>query len=208
MKDPRYERLGELILDHSLELKAGQILRIEAETVAAPLLRPLHRAAIQRGAHPYTALQLPGIAELLVAEGSDEQIDFVAPVELREMDRIDAALTIWSEANTRAFSRADPDRRRRRLAADRALALRRRDRISRGELRWCGTLCPTNAHAQDAEMSLDDYEDFVFRACHVLDEDPVGHWSRVAEALGARADELAAVRELRIVGEDTDLTAV
>jgi aminopeptidase len=208
MKDPRYERLGELVLDHSLELKAGQILRIEAESVAAPLLRPLHRAAIQRGAHAYAAVQLPGLKELLVAEGSDEQLDFVSPVELREMDRIDAALTIWSETNTRSFSRADPERRRRQLTSDRALAVRRRDRISGGDLRWCGTLCPTNAHAQEAEMSLDEYEDFVFRACHVLDDDPVGHWRRVAEELGARADELAGVRELRIVGEDTDLTAV
>jgi aminopeptidase len=208
MKDPRYDRLAELILDHSLELKAGQVLRIESEAVAAPLIIPLHRAAVARGAHPYATVNLPGLKELLVAEGSDEQLAFVSPVELREMDVIDAALTIWSETNTRSFSRADPDRRGRRLVADRALALRRRDRIASGNLRWCGTLCPTNGHAQDAEMSLSDYEDFVFRSCHVFDDDPVGHWRRVAEQLGARANELAGVRELRVVGEDTDLTAV
>jgi aminopeptidase len=208
MKDPRYERLAELVLDHSLELKPRQILRIEAESVAAPLLRPLHRAAIQRGAHAYAAVHLPGLKELLVAEASDDQLDFVSPIELREMDGIDAAITIWSEANTRSFSRADPNRRRRHLAADRALAVRRRDRISKGELRWCGTLCPTNAHAQDADMSLEDYEEFVFRACHVLDDDPIGHWRRAAEELRARADDLAGVRELRIVGEDTELTAI
>jgi aminopeptidase len=57
-------------------------------------------------------------------------------------------------------------------------------------------------------MSLEDYEEFVFRACHVLDDDPIGHWRGVAADLGARADELGRVRELRIVGEDTDLTAV
>jgi aminopeptidase len=206
MKDPRYERLAELVLDHSVELKPGQVLRIESEAVAAPLLLPLHRAAIQRGSHAYAVVHLPGLKELLVAQGSDDQLDFVSPIELREMDAIDAAITVWSEANTRSFSRSDPDRRGRRLAADRALALRRRDRISRGELRWCGTLCPTDAHAQDAHMSLEDYEDFVFRACHVTDDDPVGHWRRIAEQLGARADELARIRELRIVGEDTDLT--
>ena len=57
-------------------------------------------------------------------------------------------------------------------------------------------------------MSLEDYEDFVFRACHVLDDDPVEHWRQVGERLQARAEELSSVRELRIVGEDTDLTAV
>ena len=208
MRDLRYDRLAELVLDHSLGLKAGEVLRIEAEAVAAPLILPLHREAIKRGAHAYTALDLAGLNELLVAHGSDEQLEFVSPIELREMDTIDAAISIWSETNTRSFSRADPDRRQRQLAAQRQVAIRRRDRVTRGELRWCGTLCPTNAHAQDAEMSLDDYEDFVFRACHVLDDDPVGHWRRIGEQLQARAAELGSVRELHIVGDGTDLTVL
>jgi aminopeptidase len=208
MKDPRYERLAELLLDHSLELKPGQVLRIEGPAVAAPLIVPLHRHALERGAHPYAAVDLSGLTELLVNRGSDEQLDFVSPLALREVDAIDAAITILSQANTRSFSQADPERRQRRLAADRQVSIRRRDRAARGELRWCGTLAPTNAHAQDADMSLDEYEEFVFRACHVLDEDPVGHWEGVAARLGARAAELGAVRELRIVGEDTELTVV
>jgi aminopeptidase len=208
VRDLRYDRLAELVLDHSLGLKAGEVLRIEAEAVAAPLILPLHREAIKRGAHAYTALDLAGLNELLVAHGSDEQLEFVSPIELREMDTIDAAISIWSETNTRSFSRADPDRRQRQLAAQRQVAIRRRDRVTRGELRWCGTLCPTNAHAQDAEMSLDDYEDFVFRACHVLDDDPVGHWRRIGEQLQARAAELGSVRELHIAGDGTDLTVL
>jgi aminopeptidase len=168
----------------------------------------LHRAAIERGAHAYAEVELGGLKELLVEHGSDEQLEFVSPIALREMDAIDALITVWSETNTRSFSRADPDRRQRQVAAERQVAIRRRDRIAKGELRWCGTLCPTEAHAQDAEMSLEDYEDFVFRACHIHDEDPVGHWARIGEELQARASELDSVRELRIVGEDTDLTAV
>jgi aminopeptidase len=206
VSDPRYDRLAELVLDHSLALRTGQVLRIEADAVAAPLVMPLHREATKRGAHAYTALDLSGMTELLVAHGTDEQLDFVSPIEVREMDRIDAAITIWSETNTRSFSRADPERRQRQLAAQRQTAVRRRDRVSRGEMRWCGTLCPTNAHAQDAEMSLGDYEDFVFRACHVLDEDPVGHWRRIGEQLQGRAAELGSVRELHIAGDGTDLT--
>src|SRR5438874_356561 len=145
MMDPRYERLAEVVLDHSLALKPGQVLRIEAEAVAAPLFLPLHREAIKRGAHAYAAIDLGGLKELLVAHGSEDQLSFVSPIALREMDTIDAAITIWSETNTRSFSRADAERRKRQLAADQQLAMRRRDRISRGEIRWCGTLCPTDA---------------------------------------------------------------
>jgi len=208
MSDPRYDRLAELVLDHSLRLRPGEVLRIDAAVVASPLVLPLHREAIKRGAHAYAALDLDGLKELLVEHGSDEQLEFVSPIELREMDAIDASITIWSEENTRSFSRVDTERRQRQLAAQRQVAIRRRDRIARGEHRWCGTLSPTEGHAQDADMSLREYEDFVFRACHVLDDDPVGHWRRVGEVLQARAEELGSVRELRILGEDTDLTVV
>jgi aminopeptidase len=197
------------VLDHSLRLQAGEVLRIEGDAAAAaPLVLPLHREAIKRGAHAYAALDLGGLKELLVAHGSDEQLDFVSPMELREMDAIDASITIWSESNTRSFTRADTDRRQRQLTAQRQVAIRRRDRIASGEHRWCGTLSPTEGNAQDADMSLEDYEDFVFRACHVLDDDPVDHWRQVGERLQARAEELSSARELRIVGEDTDLTVV
>src|SRR5512133_1733622 len=208
MRDPRYDALAALVLDHSLRLEAGKVLRIDADTVAAPLVLALHREAIKRGHHAYAALELSGLKEILVARGSDEQLDFVSPMALREMDALDASITIWSETNTRSFSRADTDRRQRQLAAERQVAMRRRDRIAHGEHRWCGTLCPTEAHAQDAAMSLGEYEEFYFRACHVHDEDPVGHWARVGETLQARAGELESVRGLRIVGEDTDLTVV
>jgi aminopeptidase len=209
VRDPRYDALAELVLDHSLRLQPGQVLRIEGDAVAgAPLVVPLHREAIKRGAHAYASLDLGSLKEILVAQGSDEQLDFVSPMELREIDAIDASITVWSESNTRSFTRADPDRRQRQLTAQRQFSIRRRDRITRGEHRWCGTLCPTEGHAQDADMSLEDYEDFVFRACHVLDDDPVDHWRQVGERLQARADELDSVHELRIVGEDTDLTVV
>jgi len=209
VRDPRYDSLAELVLDHSLRLQPGQVLRIEGDAAAAaPLVVPLHREAIKRGAHAYTALDLGGLKEILAAHGSDEQLDFVSPMELREIDAIDASITIWSESNTRSFTRADTGRRQRQLTAQRQVAIRRRDRIASGEHRWCGTLSPTQGHAQDADMSLEDYEDFVFRACHVLDDDPVDHWRQVGERLQARAEELGSVRELRIVGEDTDLTVV
>src|SRR2546423_550577 len=79
-------------------------------------------------------------------------------------------------------------------------------RIDADEAKWVGTRFPTDAHAQDAEMSLPEYEDFVYTACHVREhEDPVAHWRSTSAALSARARELETFRELRIVGPDTDL---
>jgi aminopeptidase len=205
MTDPRIERLAELIVDYSLELREGQILRIDGFHVAAPLAVELYRAAVRAGALPYTNLTLDGLAEILVTEGSDEQITYISPVKWHEIESIDALVTIWSEVNTRSFTRADEARHSNLIATQRRLSNRRWERIAAGEMRWCGTLHPTHAHAQDADMSLRDYEAFFFAACHADGEDPARHWNGVAAALRARAEELASVRELRIVGPDTDL---
>jgi aminopeptidase len=206
VNDPRLARLATLLVDYSLGIREGEVLRINSADAGAPLILELQKVALARGAHAYGNVALEGLSELLVAEGSKEQRSFVSDLALREVDRLDAEITIWSEANTKSFSRADPEARGQVYAAERSLVNRRWERIGRGELRWVGTLMPTNAHAQDAEMSLREYEDFVFRACHVDgDQDPVAHWRSTAAELTARAAEFADTREIRIVGPDTDI---
>jgi len=204
--DPRVARLGELIVNYSLRLEAGKVVRIDAPPVAEPLAIEVYRAALAVGAHPYVDLQLERLPELLLAEGSDEQLEFVSPISKAEIEHLDAIVTVWSETNTRALTHADPDRHQRLLGASQELAKLRWQRMSAGTLGWLGVLFPTEAHAQDAQMSLAEYERFVFRACHVEEPgDPVEHWLGVREELGARAERLSEARELRIVGPGTDL---
>ena len=206
MTDPRVERLAELLVEYSLGLRERQMLRIDGAVVAAPLVLALYRAALAAGAHPYTKVGLEGLAEILLEEGSEAQLEYVPALDWREIELIDALVTIWSEENTRSLSGVDHTRQSRLIAARRELSERRFERISSGEIHWCGTLFPTHAHAQDASMSLEEYERFVFGACHVEDEDgAVAHWRSVSRSLSARARELEAVQELRVVGPDTDL---
>src|SRR5712691_7419818 len=176
MTDPRVAKLADLLVNYSLELKPGEIVRIDGGTVAAPFVRELYRAALCAGANPRTRVE------------------------------VDAIVTIWAERNTRSLSRADPRRVSRRIASRRALTNRLWERIDDGKAKWVGTRFPTDAHAQDAEMSLAEYEDFVYGACHVRgDEDPVAHWRGVSVHLNERARELNTFTEFRVVGPDTDL---
>ena len=209
MTDPRLARLAELIAGYSLELQPGKVLRIDTPAVAVPLATELYRAALRAGAYAYVNVELEELTELLVREGTDEQIEFISPVAETEIDRVDAIVTIWAEENTRALSSAPPERHQRLIAATRQLTQRRWARISAGELRWCGVLFPTAAHAQDAGMSQREYERFVYRACHVEEDgDAVAHWQATREELTRRAAQLGRARELRIVGPDTDLRVV
>jgi aminopeptidase len=201
------DRLGRLIAEYSLELGDGEIVRIDGTELASHHVLAVMRAALALGAHPYANVTPNGLHQLLVSEGSEDQIRFVSQIEWNEIERVDAVVTLWSDANTRAFTRADPKRHALHLATRRGVSRRLRERIAAGQARWCGTLVPTHAFAQDAGMSLSELEDFVYGALHCVDgEDPVEYWRRRERELEAIAAGLAGARELRIVGPDTDLT--
>ncbi len=209
MRDPRIEKLADLITGYSLDLREGQVYRIDGEDVSIPLAVALYRSAIRRGAQPYTKIVPSGLDEIELQEASDEQLTHIPALELLANDRLDAWSSLWGAVNTRSLTRADPERRRLQLSTHYRMVNRRWSRISSGDLAWCGTLYPTQGHAQDAEMSLSEYEDFVHGACHTREgDDPIAHWRGVSALLTARAREFDDVRELRIVGPDTDLRVV
>ena len=206
MSDPRVAKLADLLVNYSLQLQPGQLLRIDAGTVAAPLVTEAYRAALRAGANDRTRIEVEWLDVISVAEANDEQLVFVSEVDRFEVEQVHAVMTIWAERNTRALTQADPQRVSRRIASRRELTKRFWERIDGGEATWVGTRFPTEAHAQDAEMSLQEYEDFVYAACHVREhENPVDHWETVSTELNTRARELETFRELRIVGPDTDL---
>jgi aminopeptidase len=206
MSDPRVAKLAELLVNYSLELRPGQLLRIDAGTVAAPLVTEAYRAALRVGGHARTRIDVEGLDVITVTEASDDQLVFVSEIDRFEVEQVDAVMTIWADRNTRALTGADPARVSRRIGSRRELTKRFWERIDAGEAKWVGTRFPTEAHAQDAEMSLPEYEEFVYAACHVRqDEDPVAHWRQVSAELNTRARELEAFKELRILGPDTDL---
>jgi len=207
MTDPRVAKLAHLLVNYSLELKPGQIVRIDAGAVAAPLVRETYRASLRAGAHPRTRIEVDGTDVISLQESSEQQLTFVSELDRLEVEQLDAVLTIWGDTNTRALSQADPQRMSRRIASRRKLTNRFWERIDEGKARWVGVRFPTDAHAQDAEMSIEEYEDFVYGACHVLvDEDPVAHWQEVSRELNRRARELDTFTELRVIGPETDLT--
>ncbi len=203
--DPRVERLAQVLIQYSLAVQPGWLVRISAPAVAQPLIVAAYREVLRAGAHPLLRVSVEGVEETFYREASEEQLRYVAELQRLEVEHIQASLGVWAEYNTRALTPVPPDRRRIRADATRGLSQRFLERAARGELRWVGTLYPTHATAQEAEMSLTEYEDFVYRAGFLDRPDPIAEWQRVRERQQRVADFLATKRTLRVVAEDTDL---
>lgn len=206
MADSRLARLAHLLVTYSLRLQPGDLLQIDTTPLAAPLVREVYREALLAGAHPYTRITLPETQDLLLKYGSDEQIGYVPRTSQQEIEDINVLLTIWADVNTKHLSGVDPAKMTALQQGRRAWRRTYSDRMASGALRWCGTLFPTEGAAQDAEMSLLDYEEFVYGAGKLDAADPVAAWRAVHDQQQQIADLLGTKHEIRLVAPGTDLT--
>jgi aminopeptidase len=103
------------------------------------------------------------------------------------------------------LSAIDPSRQQIAQVAQSELMGVYMERSAAGELRWVGTLYPTNAHAQEADMSLEAFENFVFRACHADKEDPVAEWLAVRAVQQQLVDWLLGKEIVTVKGPNVDL---
>ena len=207
MRDPRVERLATVILDYTTRVKEGDLVVIRGHTLGEPLISALYRQSLQRGAHPYLDLWLPDQEEIFFRYASDAQLDFVSPILRQFYEAFDVMIRVDAEANTKARTNLDPAKQSRWEYAYREVTQRYLERSAAGEFRWCRTLFPTQAYAQDTEMSLSEFEDFVYRATFVDGEgDPVARWQELSRRQQRLVDWLEDKREIRLLGPDTDLT--
>jgi aminopeptidase len=149
---------------------------------------------------------LPGAAPLFYRFADEHQLEYVWETEKWLYENIDVKFSIISETNTRQLSRIDPTRQVLASKARKPLLDRFFRRAADGEVRWNVTLFPTEAHAMDANMSLDEYEDFYYGACLVDHDDPVGEWKKTAERHEALIEWMKGRNEVRVEGEGTDIT--
>jgi len=204
--DPRLERLAGVLVNYSLKLGEGDLVLIQGPEIAEPLIVELVRAALAAGAIPHVRASVQGIDEAYLAAAGGAQLDHLPGYALEEMDAIDARIAIIAAWNTRELSGIDPGKLARRALAAQPVMSRFMERSAARELRWCVTAYPCNAYAQDADMSLDAYADFIYRAGWLHLDDPAEAWRAYSTTLSALAEQLAQVRTLRVLAEDTDLT--
>lgn len=193
------DRFAGLLCDWCLELERDQQLLIATTTLAEPVALALHRAALEREAWPLLRLTPPELTEDFYRHARPLHLDGYAGLELTEVESIDAWIRIDAPANTRALAGVDPD-----LVA-RVARARAPIQEARLRRRWCGTLWPTAALAQQAGLGLADYAGFVARALFLDRPDPVAAWAELSRRQQALADRLSQARGIRIEAPGTDL---
>jgi aminopeptidase len=205
MADPRVETVAKILVDYSVEVRPNHLVRITGAPEGAPLVLAVYQKVLERGAHPFLLVELEEAEGLLYTYASHAQLDYIPPFVKDIIEQIDVSIGIWTDVNTKQLTNADPAKQSRRSAARRPIFDRSLEREARKELQWTTTLYPTQAFAQDAEMSLREFEDFVYKGCLVHEPDPIKAWKKISKKQQRLVDWLNKAKKIHVVGPDTDL---
>jgi aminopeptidase len=205
MTDSRVERMAQTIARYSLSLRPGERALILTSVPGLTLAKEVYREALALGALPVVRTLHPEFDEVLYRHGSDEQVKFVPEYERQELEGLSARLVIRGDDNVMTLAGIEPARLTLGRQARRPLLERMMARKGAGELKNCLTQYPTSGSAQEAGMSLADYEEFVFRACFADRPDPIAAWRELSKEQQKYVDFLNGVKTLRVEGPGTDL---
>ena len=191
MRDQRLEKLADVLVNYSVQVQPGQLVRIRGDEVGTDLLEAIYEAVLKAGAHPLLRITSDACHDIFMQSASEEQLKYIDPIAVAEAETIDVSISLWAEVNTKSATRVDPKRSGMTSAARKPIFETFMKRAAAAEfpdqypgvkpLKWVDTLFPTQANAQDAERSLREYEDFVFKAGYLDHDDPAAQWTKIRE---------------------------
>jgi aminopeptidase len=205
LRDPRTEALAKILVGYSTEVAPDDVVAIDGDSAAEPLLLAVYEEVLKAGANPILNVSIDGQSAAYFKHASDQQLGWVSPLAEWMVDNVDVRIAIGASTNTRELSAVAPERQTKRQAATGDLLARAMDRSASGDFRWCYTLYPTHAYASEAEMSLVDYEDFYYAACLASDPEPLTAWERASAETNRLTQWIAGHEEVWVRAPGTDI---
>jgi len=193
MVEERVRKIAALLVDYSAEVKEGDRVLIRTDFSAKDLALEVYRYALLRGANPWIRPELPGSSYIFYKYATDAQLGFFPEHEMTEIKNTDAYFHLRAPPNVKELSSIDPGRIGARLKTLKPIQDWRVEKT-----RWVIFYYPTDALAQEAEMSLQEFEDFVFSACLI-------DWEGMSKRLRSLKEALDDTDKVRIVSQDTSL---
>jgi aminopeptidase len=196
-KDPRIEQYARLLVEDCVDVQPGWQVAVRSQPLARPLIDAVCRELARKQAHALLRLSFgsTGMSEAWVKEAPEELLSEIPSVTAHEMENLDCFIAIIAPENTREGSDIAPDRFATLQRAFRPYA----EPYFSGKKPWVGCQYPTPALAQDAGMTLEQFEEFLYGAVLI-------DWDALRREMEKIAERFDGAKDVRVVGEGTDLT--
>ncbi len=204
--DVRLERMADVLIEHSLEVNAGDHVVVSGPLVTSEFALVMQRRILDAGGHADLRLVPEELDESLLRLGSPSQLEWINPTARRLLEHADCFVYLLAPTNTCALSGASAAASAARRRARRELYELLESRERAGEARAVVAGLPTHALAQEASMSIVDYTNLVVEAGQLDAEDPVRVWREFRARASRLAERLNGVSKVRLQAEGTELT--
>jgi aminopeptidase len=206
LTDPRIGKLADLLVRYCNDVQPGDWALINGDLATLPLMREIGRAVLDAGAVFDLRIGDEVMQRVRFDHASDEQLRFVSPLYKLAVEEADVTFNLFGTNNTRRMTNVDPEKRSIRQQAAKDVISTYFARTASGDLRWVISRFPTEANAQEAEMSLEEYEDFVYKACLLEEDDPVAAWQAVRDRQERIVEWLAGKERITVHGPRVELS--
>ncbi|MFN8441642.1 MAG: aminopeptidase [Caldilineaceae bacterium] len=206
MPDLRTSKLAETLVHYCTSVHPGDWVLIRGHVIALPLVEQVIGEVARAGGNPTVQLYSEELDESLLRNASLEQLAWASPLEEIMAQQLDVRIVIGAASNTRALTGISPQRQQVFQNARRKFQQTYMQRSAEGTHRWVGTLFPCAAYAQEADMSLAEYEDFVYACTYTDQPDPVACWQGVHDEQQRLVDWLKGKEQVVVRGPNVDLT--
>lgn len=206
MSDIRLNRLANVLVNYSTRVKAGDWVHVNANWQSVPLVKEVVTYILRAGGNPSVTLESSDLNEVFMAQAGEAQLRWMPPLDMHMIKDVNAWIIIEAPENTRAMSNVDPTRQQIRNQAYAKWTEIYTKRSAVRELRWVMTNYPCQALAQESEMSLADYENFVYQATFADQVDPVQYWRNMHDEQERLISWLAGKKTITIRGPQADVT--
>jgi len=194
--DTRTQKLAKMVVDYFLKVKPGENVIISGSTEAQDFIRMLYEEVLLRNAYPILNVSLPNLAPFYYKHATDEQLKHFPKTWDYTIRHTQKYIGIDTDYNTRELSSADPKKIALRGKVTHPITeyvCNQRDKIWR-----CTVGYPCVSIAQDAGMSLSEFEDFVFGAC-------LQDWDKVGKQIKKVLAKFKTGKHVRLEGPNVDL---
>ena len=194
-RDPRIDEYARLLVERSLGVQPGWQVALRGNHLGRPLLEAVMEQVARKGAYPILQLQFEQVGGPFVREAPLELLRTTAPLQRRVWEEADGIITVYSPESAHEGADLSDERQ----AASQEMLAPLRARTMAMSVPWVIAEWPVQSLADEAGMSLEEYEQFVFDAV-LLD------WDAEGARMRRIADVFDAADEVRIEGVGTDLT--
>jgi aminopeptidase len=194
--DPRIEEYARLLVGRCIDPRPGWQVLVKSRPAARPLVEAVAQELARRRAYAVVRIGF-GPLDLdpaWVREAPLDLLESPALLERHAYETLDAWIHISAPEERHEGADLAPEREQAYLKMVRPFTARR----LAIEIPWVGCRYPTQAQADEAGMSLEEFTDFVFGAC-LLD------WDAERMRMDRHKQRFDAAHEVRIVGAGTDL---